>query len=107
MPLQHLFSENISEALCGWLAAVQIGGRKLGEREREREREGGRSWLLLQTMNFAAEIVSLLAGWMGWVDGCFFSCLRACHRSAASGWDEEGRFPGSRTWTQGPTSCMG
>jgi len=42
MPLQHLFSENISEALCGWLAAVQIGGRKLGERERERGREGGR-----------------------------------------------------------------
>jgi hypothetical protein len=40
MALQHLFSENNSETLCRWLAAVQIGGRKLGEREREREREG-------------------------------------------------------------------
>ncbi len=28
--------------------------------------------MLLQSMNFAAEIGSLLAGWMGWVDGCFF-----------------------------------
>jgi hypothetical protein len=35
MPLQHLYSENNSETLCGWLAAVQIEGRKLGERERE------------------------------------------------------------------------
>jgi hypothetical protein len=42
MALQHLFSENNSETLCRWLAAVQIGGRKLGEREREREGEGGR-----------------------------------------------------------------